>query len=189
VRLNAIAPAAVDSTCMVAWAEERRKASAGKAPLKRRCKPADLAEVMVFLLAGAAMVTGQTVVVDGGLTLEGRWSDGLRRQAAERARHHGERREALEVIRIAERHAQQRARLAAQMEFRALVGLEQRDGVDALGLTRGIRQVGHFRPLRHRSRDLRHPNESVGGIAIRLRRGLPRRILRRSMVRKPKGPP
>jgi 3-oxoacyl-[acyl-carrier protein] reductase len=28
-----------------------------------------LAEVMVFLLAGAAMVTGQTIVVDGGLTL------------------------------------------------------------------------------------------------------------------------
>jgi hypothetical protein len=25
--------------------------------------------VMVFLLAGAAMVTGQTIVVDGGLTL------------------------------------------------------------------------------------------------------------------------
>ena len=30
--------------------------------------PEDLAEVIVFLLAGAAMVTGQTVVVDGGLT-------------------------------------------------------------------------------------------------------------------------
>ena len=34
--------------------------------------PEDLAEVMVFLLAGGAMVTGQTVVVDGGLTLEAR---------------------------------------------------------------------------------------------------------------------
>jgi 3-oxoacyl-[acyl-carrier protein] reductase len=32
----------------------------------------NLAEVMVFLLAGAAMVTGQAAVVDGGLTLEAR---------------------------------------------------------------------------------------------------------------------
>ncbi|MBR0653551.1 SDR family NAD(P)-dependent oxidoreductase [Plastoroseomonas arctica] len=72
VRVNAIAPGAVDSTWMVEWTEERRKASAEKALLKRRCQPEDLAEVMVFLLAGAAMVTGQTVVVDGGLTLEAR---------------------------------------------------------------------------------------------------------------------
>jgi 3-oxoacyl-[acyl-carrier protein] reductase len=56
----------------VEWTDERRKASAEKALLKRRCQPEDLAEVMVFLLAGAAMVTGQTVVVDGGLTLESR---------------------------------------------------------------------------------------------------------------------
>ena len=51
---------------------EARVCSAEKALLKRRCQPADLAEVMVFLLAGAAMVTGQTIVVDGGLTLESR---------------------------------------------------------------------------------------------------------------------
>ena len=72
VRVNAIAPGAVDSTWMVEWTEERRQASAEKALLKRRCQPEDLAEVMVFLLAGAAMVTGQTIVVDGGLTLESR---------------------------------------------------------------------------------------------------------------------
>jgi len=71
-RVNAIAPGAVDSTWMVEWTEQRRAASAEKALLKRRCQPEDLAEVIVFLLAGAAMVTGQTVVVDGGLTLEAR---------------------------------------------------------------------------------------------------------------------
>jgi 3-oxoacyl-[acyl-carrier protein] reductase len=71
-RVNAVAPGAVDSAWMVEWTEERRQASADKALLKRRCTPEDLAEVIVFLLAGAAMVTGQTVVVDGGLTLEAR---------------------------------------------------------------------------------------------------------------------
>ncbi len=68
-RANAIAPGAVDSTWAIQWSNEQRAGSIDKALLKRRCTPEDLAEVVVFLLAGAAMVTGQTVVVDGGLTL------------------------------------------------------------------------------------------------------------------------
>jgi 3-oxoacyl-[acyl-carrier protein] reductase len=68
-RANAVAPGAVDSTWMVEWTDAQRANSIDKALLKRRCVPEDLAEVMLFLLAGAAMVTGQTVVVDGGLTL------------------------------------------------------------------------------------------------------------------------
>ncbi len=68
-RVNAVAPGAVDSTWMVEWTEEQRRNSIEDALLKRRCTPEDLAEVIVFLLAGAAMVTGQTVVVDGGLTV------------------------------------------------------------------------------------------------------------------------
>ena len=69
VRVNAVAPGAVDSTWMIEWTPEQRRASIEGALLKRRCAPEDLAEVIVFLLAGAAMVTGQTVVVDGGLTV------------------------------------------------------------------------------------------------------------------------
>jgi 3-oxoacyl-[acyl-carrier protein] reductase len=72
VRVNAVAPGAVDSTWMIEWTEERRRQSAEKALLKRRCTPQDLAEVVVFLLAGGGMVTGQNLVVDGGLTLESR---------------------------------------------------------------------------------------------------------------------
>jgi len=68
VRVNAVAPGAVDSTWMIEWTNEQRASSIDNALLKRRCTPEDLAEVIVFLLAGAAMVTGQTVVVDGGLT-------------------------------------------------------------------------------------------------------------------------
>ena len=70
IRVNAIAPGAVDSTWQIAWTEERQRESAERAPLKRRCLPDDLAEVIVFLGFGAAMVTGQTVIVDGGLTLQ-----------------------------------------------------------------------------------------------------------------------
>jgi 3-oxoacyl-[acyl-carrier protein] reductase len=69
VRVNAIAPGAVDSSWMVDWTEEERRTSIEKAVLKRRCQPEDLAEVILFLGFAAAMVTGQTIVVDGGLTL------------------------------------------------------------------------------------------------------------------------
>ena len=69
VRVNAVAPGAVDSTWMVEWSDEQRRASIEGATLKRRCTTDDIAEVITFLGFGAAMVTGQTIVVDGGLTL------------------------------------------------------------------------------------------------------------------------
>ncbi len=70
VRVNAVAPGSVDSTWPIEWPEERKQMSAEKALLKRRCTPEDIAEVIVFLGVGGAMVTGQTLVVDGGLTLQ-----------------------------------------------------------------------------------------------------------------------
>jgi 3-oxoacyl-[acyl-carrier protein] reductase len=69
VRVNAVAPGAVDSTWMVEWTDDQRQSSIENALLKRRCTTDDIAEVIVFLGFGAAMVTGQTIVVDGGLTL------------------------------------------------------------------------------------------------------------------------
>jgi len=69
VRVNAVAPGAVDSTWMVEWTDQQRHASIENALLKRRCTTDDIAEVILFLGFGAAMVTGQTIVVDGGLTL------------------------------------------------------------------------------------------------------------------------
>ena len=75
VRVNAIAPGAVDSSWMVEWTNEERQQSIERALLKRRCQPEDLAEVILFLGFGAAMVTGQTVTVDGGLTL---WNEQAR---------------------------------------------------------------------------------------------------------------
>ena len=69
VRVNGIAPGAVDSPWMGEWTGEERRLSIERALLKRRCQPEDLAEVILFLGFGAAMVTGQTIPVDGGLTL------------------------------------------------------------------------------------------------------------------------
>jgi 3-oxoacyl-[acyl-carrier protein] reductase len=69
VRVNAVAPGAVDSTWQIQWTEEERQHSIDNALLRRRCTTDDIAEVIVFLGCAAAMVTGQTVVVDGGLTV------------------------------------------------------------------------------------------------------------------------
>lgn len=69
VRVNAVAPGAVNSPWQKDWGEDRKQQSIERSLLKRRCEPEDIAEVIFFLCTGARMVTGETVIVDGGLTL------------------------------------------------------------------------------------------------------------------------
>jgi 3-oxoacyl-[acyl-carrier protein] reductase len=69
IRVNAVAPGFVDSPWNREWPDDRKAQSVEKTPLKRACKPEDIAETIFFLCAGGAMITGQTIIVDGGLTL------------------------------------------------------------------------------------------------------------------------
>jgi len=69
VRVNAVAPGSVDTPLQAHWPEERKRASQEKALLKKRCTAEDIAESILFLAFGAPMVTGQTLVVDGGVLL------------------------------------------------------------------------------------------------------------------------
>jgi 3-oxoacyl-[acyl-carrier protein] reductase len=69
VRVNAVAPGFVDSPWNREWPADRKAQSIERTPLQRACTPADIAEVIFFLCAGGAMITGQTIIVDGGLTL------------------------------------------------------------------------------------------------------------------------
>jgi 3-oxoacyl-[acyl-carrier protein] reductase len=69
IRVNAVAPGFVDSPWNKDWPADRKAASIERTPLKRACTPEDIAETIFFLCAGAAMITGQTIIVDGGLTL------------------------------------------------------------------------------------------------------------------------
>jgi 3-oxoacyl-[acyl-carrier protein] reductase len=66
VRVNAVAPGWIDTPWTKSWPEERRLKSIENTLLKRVGTPEDVADVMFFLAVGAAFVTGQTVVVDGG---------------------------------------------------------------------------------------------------------------------------
>lgn len=72
VRVNAVAPAVVKTKFANALYEGREAEVAAEYPLKRLGEPEDIAAVVAFLLSqDAAWVTGQTIVVDGGLTLTG----------------------------------------------------------------------------------------------------------------------
>lgn len=69
VRVNAVAPGHVDSPWTAHWPQAWKEEAAQKALLKRRCRPEDIADAIFWLLAGARMVTGHVLVVDGGLLL------------------------------------------------------------------------------------------------------------------------
>jgi 3-oxoacyl-[acyl-carrier protein] reductase len=67
VRVNAVAPGLVDSPWTANWPMEKKRGYADQSLMRRICTPADIAEAILFLAAGGAMVTGHTLPVDGGL--------------------------------------------------------------------------------------------------------------------------
>lgn len=74
IRVNAICPALIETRWHSARynPEEYAKFKAGyekSVPLGKAAKPDDVAEVAVWLLEGAALITGETILIDGGLHL------------------------------------------------------------------------------------------------------------------------
>lgn len=66
VRVNAIAPGLVESDWMCRF-EETEFDVVYEVPLGRQGEPDEYAEFILFLAAGATYMTGQTVIVDGGM--------------------------------------------------------------------------------------------------------------------------
>lgn len=72
IRVNAVAPAVVKTRFATALYEGREEEVAAAYPLRRLGVPTDVGSVVAFLLSeDAAWITGQLLVVDGGLTLTG----------------------------------------------------------------------------------------------------------------------
>lgn len=72
VRVNAVAPAVVKTRFASALYEGREEQVSAAYPLKRLGEPEDVGGVVAFLLSDdAGWMTGQTLVVDGGVLLNG----------------------------------------------------------------------------------------------------------------------
>ncbi len=72
IRVNAVAPAVVKTRFASALYEGKEEAVTATYPLARLGAPEDVAGAVSFLLSDdASWVTGQTVVLDGGLLLRG----------------------------------------------------------------------------------------------------------------------
>ncbi|MGH9082244.1 MAG: SDR family NAD(P)-dependent oxidoreductase [Acidimicrobiales bacterium] len=67
VRVNAVAPGLVDTGWTADWDDMRRRVESS-APLRRSADPTDVARAIVGLME-ATYVTGEVLVVDGGLQL------------------------------------------------------------------------------------------------------------------------
>jgi NAD(P)-dependent dehydrogenase (short-subunit alcohol dehydrogenase family) len=72
IRVNAVAPAIVKTQFATVLYEGREEQVAAAYPLKRLGVPQDIAGAVAFLLSDqASWITGQTLVLDGGVTLTG----------------------------------------------------------------------------------------------------------------------
>jgi NAD(P)-dependent dehydrogenase (short-subunit alcohol dehydrogenase family) len=82
VRVNAVAPGMIDTPLTHVLLEDAGLAQAKrmveKTPLGRVGAPEDIADVVVFLCSDLArFITGQNLVIDGGMTLHGAGVDGI----------------------------------------------------------------------------------------------------------------
>ena len=70
VLVNAVAPGFIETDMTAAMTSEARAALSGQIPLERLGSPRDIAGVVTFLASDyASYITGQTLVVDGGMVM------------------------------------------------------------------------------------------------------------------------
>lgn len=69
IRVNAVAPGYIDTDMLGKVNENIRSSFVKQVPLKRLGKPEDIANTVAFLASEeSSYITGQTIVIDGGLT-------------------------------------------------------------------------------------------------------------------------
>jgi NAD(P)-dependent dehydrogenase (short-subunit alcohol dehydrogenase family) len=89
IRVNAVSPGAVRTALtepLLSGIPPAEEWWAAKTPLRRVAQPDEIASVVVFLCSPAAnYITGQNIVVDGGMTLHGSAVDGLLERIEEMA--------------------------------------------------------------------------------------------------------
>jgi 3-oxoacyl-[acyl-carrier protein] reductase len=70
INVNAIAPGFVETEMTAVLSEEQKAAFLNVIPLRRGCKPQEIAGVVTFLASHKAdYITGQVIGIDGGMTM------------------------------------------------------------------------------------------------------------------------
>jgi len=67
IRVNGVAPGYVATEMIADWPEEHFEKVLPRIPLRRLAEPSEVAELVTFLVARGTYITGQTIVVDGGI--------------------------------------------------------------------------------------------------------------------------
>lgn len=70
ITVNVVSPGAIDAGMLLELSEEQRESFRRQIPLERFGRPEDVAAAVLFLAGpGGDYITGQTLAVDGGLTM------------------------------------------------------------------------------------------------------------------------
>jgi len=69
VRVNAVAPGYTNTGAPLGWSEQGMPQVARRIPMRRFCRPEDVARAVLFLATDAPYITGTTILVDGGASL------------------------------------------------------------------------------------------------------------------------
>ncbi len=71
IRVNAVAPHAIETDMSAQWSEEKRRAIIAEIPLHRLGLPEDVAQAVVYLVSDAAgFITGEILDVNGGYLMD-----------------------------------------------------------------------------------------------------------------------
>ena len=71
IRVNAVAPHAIETEMSAQWSEERRREIIAAIPLGRLGRPEDVAQAVLFLASDAAsFITGEILDVNGGALMD-----------------------------------------------------------------------------------------------------------------------
>jgi len=70
IRVNGVAPGYVATEMIADWPPQHFEKVLPRIPMRRFAEPVEIAELVSFLVARGTYITGQTIVVDGGILID-----------------------------------------------------------------------------------------------------------------------